>query len=126
MFSFKLAYNKKLQKEVVDTLAKLVKAAIAFTKRSDVDTILIYSEDIILDPTKELQKICEFLEVSCSEDYLRDCSSIIFKSPHETRNTIKWDEDAKSVINKIIQGEPLFQRYKFDTWYCLAEQTYVF
>ena len=115
MFSFKLAYNKKLQKEVVDKLATLVKAAIKFINRPDVDTIQIYSEDIILNPTKELKKICEFLEVSCSDDYLRDCSSIIFKSPHETRNTIKWDEDAKNVINKIIQGEPLFQRYNFDT-----------
>jgi hypothetical protein len=75
---------------------------------------VVYSEDMIDNPTRELKRLCKFLDVSCSEDYLKDCSSIVFKSPSKTRNSIIWSEEAKNIINKLLREVPLLKRYSFD------------
>jgi hypothetical protein len=66
------------------------------------------------NPTKELKRLCKFLEVPCSEGYFNDCSSIVLKSHSKTRNTIVWNEKARKILNGLIREEPLFKRYSFD------------
>ena len=109
-----LKYKKPLQLEVVKFLVKVIKAAANYTQHLGDQVIMVYSEDLIDNPTKQLKRLCKFLEVPCSEDYFKDCSTIVFKSPSKTRNTIVWDEEAKNMINTLIQEVPLFKRYNFD------------
>ena len=62
--------------------------AVKLLKRFGDDVITIFSEEMIENPSKELKRLCEFLSVSCSADYLKDCSSIVNASPSKSRYTV--------------------------------------
>ena len=94
--------------------ARLTLGVVNLMKRSSDDVITIYSEDMIKNPIKELKRLCQFLSVSCSKDYVKDCSSIVKKTPSKSRYEIIWNNKAKSILNELIEKTPLLQRYKFD------------
>ena len=76
--------------------------------------ITIPSEDMIANPKKQLKRLCQFLSVSCSDDYLEDCSSIVYKSTSKSRNRIIWDDEAKNILQELIKSTPMLHRYNFD------------
>jgi hypothetical protein len=68
-------------------------------------------EELIANPKFELQKLCHFLDLDPYEDYVNDCSSIVFQSPKKTRNQVQWPT---KVINKI---EKNITNYKYLSGY---------
>ena len=85
-------------------------------KRYGTRVLTLHSEDVIANPKKQLKKLCRFLEVTCSEDYLNDCSSIIYKSTSKTRTTIAWKDAQKREIEQAIKDIPFLRRYTFESW----------
>ena len=63
------------------------------TKEAYGDRVLdIPNEEFVRDTTKHLRQICgDFLDITCSEDYPRDCSSIVDLVPSVTRNVLVWN-----------------------------------
>ena len=112
-YFFKYKASKEEQCTVAKDHAKLTSGVVNLIKRYGDDVITVYSEDMIKNPSKEMKRLCKFLSVSCSEDYVKDCSSIVHGSPSKTRNTILWKDEAKDIINKLISDTPMLQRYKF-------------
>jgi hypothetical protein len=93
---------------------RLTGAVVNIIKRYGDDVITIYSEDMIKNPEEELKKLCQFLFVPCSKDYLKDCTSIVYGSPSKSRNAILWNEKVKKILTDLIQQTPMLERYKFD------------
>ncbi|MGH7853042.1 MAG: sulfotransferase family protein [Candidatus Binatia bacterium] len=50
-------------------------------------------EALITDPKNALKDMCGFVGLSAGESYYVDCASIIFKSSHQTRNDVEWNEE---------------------------------
>ncbi|XP_078364494.1 uncharacterized protein LOC144648921 [Oculina patagonica] len=75
----------------------------------------IPGEEFVRDPSKYLRQICDFLEITCSEDYLRDCSSIVDPVPSVTRNLLVWTPE------QIKQVYTLMEPIEF-----LRKQSYTF
>ena len=84
-------------------------------KRYGARVLTLHSEDIIANPKVPLKKLCEFLEVTCSEDYINDCSSIIYKKPSKTRTTIVWPDVYKRKVEQAIKEIPFLRRYSFES-----------
>ncbi len=68
------------------------------------DIFDLKQESLILDPQKTLKELCDFLKIKTTSEYLNDCASIIFKSPHKTRETIQWkEEEIELVKSKMLK-----------------------
>jgi len=91
--------------EMADTVAEVKKTV------NGQDLHEIKLESFIADSHGQLTKLCAFLGVDASEDYLRDCSSIVFSSPHKTRETVDWSPD----LIELVQGTIV--KYSFMTGY---------
>jgi hypothetical protein len=52
--------------------------------------ISIHHEDIVVRPVEELSRLCDFVGLRADNNYLKDCASIIFKSPNRSRAKVGW------------------------------------
>lgn len=73
----------------------------------------IIGEDFVRDPPKHLRKICDFLEITCSEDYLRDCSSIIDPVPSETRSFVVWTPEQIKTVYTSMESIEFLQKQSY-------------
>ena len=74
----------------------------------------IIGEDFVQDPSKYLRKICDFLEITCSEDYLRDCSSIIDPVPSVTRSFVVWTPEQIKAVYTSMQSIEFLQKQSYN------------
>jgi hypothetical protein len=70
-------------------------------------------EDLITKPEYVLRNLCQFLEVECTEEYLRDCSSVVFQSPHSNRQKINWTPAFIKSVQDRIETFPFLKGYSF-------------
>ncbi|XP_028417037.1 uncharacterized protein LOC114541286 [Dendronephthya gigantea] len=71
------------------------------------------SEDVVTNPELELLKICHFLNIECSEKYIKDCTSIVRRSVSRSRNAIVWDMEIKDIMFDYMKKIPFYKDYKF-------------
>ena len=67
----------------------------------------------VSDPKESLRAICAFLGTDVSEDYLDDCSSIVFELPHKTRHNVEWNSHWIDVVKKKIDQYPFLEGYSY-------------
>ena len=79
------------------------------------EVITLRHEDVIADPRKELSKLWTFFDLPCTEDYLKDCASIIYSSPSKTRLKSDWTESLKQKVQEQIKPYDFLQGYTFDS-----------
>ena len=92
---------------------QLTEATQSMIKRCDLNVLQIYNEDFIEDPKHVIQQICSFLEVECSEEFLKQCQDKVSKSLSRSRSTVVWSEDALRLVEKEIKKYQFFHRYSF-------------
>ena len=60
-------------------------------------------------------KLCNYLGVTCPNDYLEICSNKIFKSVSRTRHMIKWSDRHINMIQQNIDKYSSLKGYNFDS-----------
>ena len=76
----------------------------------------VHGKDLIEDPKATILSMCNFLGVSCSDDYLETCDNKIFKTESKTRYKIAWTKDMISAIQDYIMNfDSLKRYYSFDS-----------
>ena len=78
------------------------------------DIIDIRHESFIKNPKVELRKLCTFLGVEASNDYLNDCASIVYKTPHKSRYDVRWSPELISLVKKNINKFDFLKGYSYD------------
>ena len=73
----------------------------------------IHNSDLVNDPNSTLTKICYFLEVKCSPEYLRSCSEKVFKSTSKSRKLVVWPQRLRDIMDNLIKRYTFFHRYSF-------------
>ena len=73
----------------------------------------IHCSDLIDNPREEITKLCEFLEVQCSEDYISKCASHVFTEESHTSKLINWPSEVKESIQNKLDSIPLFKAYNY-------------
>lgn len=71
-------------------------------------------ESLISETKSVLKNICEFLQVDSPEDYLTDCASIVFASPHKTRRQYRWHQSEIEIVQGKISQIPYLMDYAYE------------
>lgn len=71
-------------------------------------------EDLVADPAPVLQRMCAFLELPAPEDYVRDCASIVFDSPRQTRSDAPWTPELVASVEREVSRHQPFADYSFE------------
>ena len=82
--------------------------------RSGYDILDLYHEDLIMEPEKVLAQMLDFLEAGYEEDYLKNCSEIVYDSPHRRRSELSWPGGLKIEIQNRMGRYDFLSRYDFD------------
>ncbi len=79
-------------------------------------TILeVHNSDYVNEPKRTVQRICDFLEVECSEEYLQACEEKAFKSTFRTRQLVEWPPELRTLMEQQMRNVRFFDRYSFDS-----------
>ena len=73
----------------------------------------VHCSDLIDNPREEIIKLCEFLEVQCSEDYISKCASHVFTEESHTSKLINWPSEVKESIQKKLDSISVFKAYNY-------------
>lgn len=71
-------------------------------------------EEFRCHPQQELGKVCRFLGVEPSPDYLDACSSIVLDHLEDHRGRVEWDDPCRKRVEALIQKHPFLSGYVFD------------
>ena len=85
-------------------------------KEYEFDTMTIHIRDFISNPKSVIAKMCEFLGVVCSQDYVKKCDEKIFNKESKTRYKITWTNEQIENIRSFTQRFDSLKRYEdFDS-----------
>jgi len=76
----------------------------------------IPGHETVLRPKDTLQKLCDHLGVTCSEDYLEKCGKIMYSTPSVTRDKIIWTDEQKSRITAMMKNYPFLKDFSFNEY----------
>ena len=108
MFHFVFqANNSTLLDELITNYFANVKSAETLHQYGKYEVLDIYSHEVVSRPRQNLQKLCDFLEVTCDEDYLNACSELLYSKPSLTRHSIGWTNEQKRRVSRLMR------KYKF-------------
>ena len=75
----------------------------------------VHNHKLVSHPEQTILKLCRFLEISCSSDYVKSCASKVFPELSRTRFTVYWSEEAKKMLQERIQKYPFFRKYSYNS-----------
>lgn len=70
--------------------------------------------EIVKRPAETLRKICAFLEITCSEDYIQDCAKTVDSVPSITRDFVVWTDKQKESVYEKMKQFSFFDGYTYD------------
>ena len=77
------------------------------------DVFICKNEDLIANPKLQITKLCDFLKVSASADYINACASRVINKPTNSRFKIDWSDQHKEKINSLIKKYDFLYSYDF-------------
>jgi hypothetical protein len=81
---------------------------------SESELMTVRHEELIARPVPTLERLCAFLDLPCSKDYLHDCSGIIYDSPSRTRTKADWSPKLMDLVGSRMTAIPFLQGYEYD------------
>ena len=105
-----------LLENVTDYYFSLYQGAEMMRQKFNLDTMDVHGKDLIANPKVMINKMCNFLQVPCSDEYLNIVSKKIFSSESKTRYNVKWtDEQIAKIKENIQKYDNLKQYLNFDS-----------
>lgn len=74
----------------------------------------IHNDDLIKDPQSTLIKLCAFLHIKCTEEYISNCTKVIYSSPSRTRDFVYWPRDLKTSLLRTVKNYTFLEKYQYD------------
>jgi hypothetical protein len=71
-------------------------------------------DDSIHQPEVNLTRVCRFLGIEASEDYLKACASILFQSPEQSRQMVEWSSKWIGQVERKIERFDFLEGYSFE------------
>ena len=100
----------------IELYFNLTKASQRVRERFGDAVIDIPGHETILRPKETLQKLCDHLGVTCTEDYVEKCSKILYGGPSVTRDKIVWTEEQKQRVTEQMKKYPFLRDFSFDDY----------
>jgi hypothetical protein len=93
---------------LVDTVASIKR------KVGTGHVIDVRHEAVIADAKGSLKELCGFLGVTPTDDYLEDCSAIVYANPHQSRHEAPWTPELKRQVQQRIDRVAFLEGYGWD------------
>ena len=68
---------------------------------------------MVANPTLQLTKICEFVQVPISPNYLIATTSCVVREPHRRRLEFDWTLKQKQDVASLIEKYDFFSGYEY-------------
>lgn len=81
-------------------------------ERQGAEILHVHLEDLIEDPAVELTRVCEFLGLEPSPEYLTKCAAIVVSPPHDSRNERTWSRRQLEEMDGVMASYPWLERYR--------------
>ena len=76
----------------------------------------IPGHETVLRPRETLQRLCDHVGVTCSEDYFEKCSKIMYGTPSVTRDRVAWSDEQIMRVTEMMKNYPFLKDYSFDEY----------
>ncbi len=70
-------------------------------------------ESFLVNPQDHLKRLCLFLGVEPSVEYLNDCANTVFKTPHKSRYEAKWNNELIEMVKNKIKEFSFLNGYSY-------------
>ena len=71
--------------------------------------------ELVQKPVETMSKICRFIEISCSDDFLKACAKVVDPKPSITRHYVVWSKDQMNKMYSVIEQYPFLSHYTFSS-----------
>ena len=78
------------------------------------DVFVSRHEEMVADPRLQLTKLCEFVQVPVSTDYLDSCASCVDEKPRRRRFEFEWTPKQQQQIASLIKQYDFFLGYDWE------------
>ena len=75
----------------------------------------VHNHELVSNAEKTTHKLCQFLGIGCSPNYVRSCARKVFPKVSRTRFAVDWPEDLKLMVERRLDNYPFIKRYSFNT-----------
>ena len=106
--------DPQLLRKVTRMYFNLAHAVFEMVPLCNMTVLELHNEDLVRNPAKTVTRICNFLGVECSAQYLDACVRKVFPEVSKTRDRVKWPPSLRSWIEEQMHKYPFFHRYSFD------------
>ena len=83
-------------------------------KDLELTVLHVHIEEFIQDPWASVQRICDFLDVECTREYLQACSEKSYTAASRTRDSIVWTPEAIAMVRGGINQFTALGGYSFE------------
>ena len=91
-----------------DTISKMQR------ELAEEEVLHVVYEDFCKHPESGLSRICDFLSIEPSAEYLKNCSSKITTSLHKSRQRVEWTKNQIDEVRDITQNHKFLNCYLSD------------
>ncbi len=71
-------------------------------------------ELLVENPVGCLRALCTHIGVEPTEDYLKDCGAIVYRSPHKSRYTLPWSPALIKDVQRRAAAFPFLAEYDYE------------
>ena len=108
--------NQTLLESRTKSITRLAKGNAKIIQLIGEENVLeLHNSDLVREPIATLNRICVFLNVDCSHDYLKTCADKVFRTISSTRELVVWQPSTKKKVEELIRQHSFFRRYSFDS-----------
>ena len=111
------ANNSTLLDEIIADDFTKVESAQRLHQYGKYEVLVVYSHEVISKPRENLQTLCNFLEVTCDNDYIDASSKLLYSKPSLTRHSVAWTREQKERITSEIKKYSFMKPLSFDQDY---------
>ena len=79
------------------------------------DIFVSKHEKMVADPGLQLTKLCEFVQVPVSPDYLDSCASCVHEKPNRRRFEFEWTSEQREKVASLIEQYDFFSGYDWES-----------
>ena len=71
--------------------------------------------ELVTSPIKSMSKICQFIEITCSDEFLQACAKVVDPTPSKTRHYVVWSNEHMEKMYSEIEQYPFLAHFTFDS-----------
>ena len=107
--------NERIMSQASKGLYSEAKAVHDMITACHLTVLEIHNVDFVENTRTQMELVCKFLGLSCSESYLQMCEQVSYNHVSRTRDSLEWSQQARKFVSANILTFPFFRRYSFET-----------